>query len=263
MRWLEASRRRRFLFGSVAAVLGVLGYRGWRAFGPATITFKALEQPAGFRSIDRGQLSSTGFSPLLGVGRRGQSTPQAVRAEAVVDKDLCAALFGKQFPPEPIVSIASFSDFYCPYCRLLTPLVAHLEREAGSRLSVVWHEYPILGQASRMAARAALAAKRQGAYSAFQEKMFTTAFQPTPGYLSNLCRAIGIDFTRMLADMDSDEVKLELAISTELARRFGFYGTPDLIVGKTVVEGAIEERMLRDLIEIERQEGARNPCTNA
>ncbi|MBI1220807.1 MAG: thioredoxin domain-containing protein [Rhodobacteraceae bacterium] len=259
----EKPKRRRVLIGAAAVVLGYLGLRGWRAFVSPAIKFEALEHPRGFRMIAGGQVSTGTFGPLIGLGAAGTPEPLRAQAESLVHRDFCAALFGSTDPPPSIVQIASFSDYYCPYCRVLTPLIARLSKEPGTHLSVAWHEYPILGDASRVAARAALAARRQGAYLEFQERMFRASFQPTSAYLSDLCRTIGIDFVQLQVDMASEEVSLDLAESAALARSLGFFGTPDLVVGKTVVQGAVEERVLRRLIGIERQEGLGDLCTIA
>lgn len=227
------------------------------------IQFESRDRPPGFRAIAGGRVSTGASGLLIGLNAAAAPEPLAKQAEAMIDQSFCVALFGRPDPSLTDVRIASFSDYFCPYCRILTPFVARIAAEPGARMTVAWHEYPILGQTSRIAARAALAARRQGAYSAFQQRMFRTIFQPTPAYLAELCRALGIDFKRLQSDMDSEEVSLELAESAALARRFGFYGPPDLVAGKTVVEGAADERLLWRLIEIERKERLGDLCTIA
>ena len=127
-------------------------------------------------------------------------------------------------------------------------------------MSVKWHELPLLGGGSRLAAKAALAARRQGAYPAFHERMMTAKFQATPAYLAALSEGIGLDYARLEADMESTDIDLELHVSAALARRFGFIGTPALVIGKTAVLGEIGERVTRELIATERKEGLGNLC---
>lgn len=251
--------RRRFLFGSALGLLCYLGYREWPIIHSPELEFEAVDQPPGFRAIVGSRISTGSSGPLIGLGRTKTTDPLVTQAEAIVDGGFCAALFGPATGPST-VRIAYFSDYYCPYCRVLTPLVARLSAELGSGVSVAWHEYPILGKSSRVVARAALAAKRQGAYAAFQERMSKMSFMPTPAYLADLCRSLGISFPQLQADMASEEVSLELAVSAALAQRFGFLGTPDLVIGKTVTQGAVEEPVVRRLIEIERKEGVGNIC---
>ncbi|TGG92168.1 MAG: DsbA family protein, partial [Aphanocapsa feldmannii 277cV] len=61
------------------------------------------------------------------------------------------------------IAVVEFFDYQCPYCkRALGPVTELLETD--SQVRVVWKEYPILGPDSRFAARAAMAAERQGHY---------------------------------------------------------------------------------------------------
>lgn len=263
MQSVQKVGRRRILIISAAFAVTYLAYRGSSIFFAKDIKFEPLAQPHGFRMVARGQLSTAAFGPLTGLD--GMPAPDALtkRAQSVVDNDFCAALFESDRQSDNPVRIATFSDYYCPYCRILIPRLAQLATASGSGIKVAWHEWPILGEASRIAARAALAARRQGAYLAFQSRMMKASFQPTPAYLADLCRDMEIDFTRLQADMMSDHIDLELAVSAALADRFGFIGTPDLVIGKTVLQGDAREQTVRRLIEIERQEGLGNLCTTA
>lgn len=155
------------------------------------------------------------------------------------------------------VPIAYFSDYNCGFCRQLSPRLARLSQTAD--LSVTWHELPLLGPASIRAARAALAARNQGAHAAFHARLMDRAIAPTPATLRDLARQERLDPDRLIADMQAPGVTRQLAITADLARRFGFFGTPALVVGRTATLGAISEVRLENLIALERQEPA-PPC---
>ena len=129
-----------------------------------------------------------------------------------------------------------------------------------NEVAVAWHELPLLGDSSNLAAKAALAAKRQGAYVTFHERLMTTPFQATPEFLSRLAGDLGVDEERLVADMESPEVVRELENSSALARVFAFVGTPALVIGRTVVQGQISDEMVRNIIELEREEGWNAAC---
>lgn len=245
---------------TVGAVL--VAYGGWRvlpAFTGPRLDFEALEDPRGFRRIAGGPVS-TNAAPFLGISAIGAAGPDAAEAESAVAADLCGALFGGRDFSAGTVPIASFSDYYCPYCRVQTRLLTRIEAESGGTVRVVWHELPLLGDSSRLAAKAALAARRQDAYAAFHARMMRAAFQATPGYLEALAASIDLDPARLAADMESPEIARELAISAALARRFGFFGTPALVIGKTAALGEIAENVGLRLIELERAEGMGPAC---
>jgi predicted DsbA family dithiol-disulfide isomerase len=254
------SRLRRNLIagGVVAGVLGLWhGAPHVMRLLPRSFDFEPLADPPGFRRI-AGGATSGGFDPFAGLSAPRPETGPRVDPDAL-RADLCGALYGAA-PGEGVVPVASFSDYYCPFCRVLTGRLAAIEAESGGAVRIAWHEWPLLGETSEMAARAALAAKRQGAYVAFHEALMRGVFVATPAFLANLAGRLGIDAARMLADMDSAETARAIAETRALARLFGFPGTPALIVGRTVVVGEIDDATLRALIDRERADGPIPAC---
>jgi protein-disulfide isomerase len=252
--------RRAILAGAVVA-LGLLWMvlpRLVDQIGAGGFEFVALEYAPGFRRIEAGQVSS-GLDPLAGLVGRADTGQE--EAPASVSSDPCHVLFG----PDPIdpgtVPIAFFTDYNCPYCRVMSQQLTEFEQDLGESVRIAWHEWPVLGDASERAARAALAARRQRAYRAFHQRLIRSRFLPTPAYLQDISGRVGIDAERLLRDMQSPEIERELARTRALAAFFRFPGTPGLIVGRTVVQGAIEEPRLRALIERERSERQSDACT--
>lgn len=179
---------------------------------------------------------------------------------AAVEADLCNALYADVAEDPSTVPIASFSDYYCPYCRVQMRRLADIAEQLDSGVAISWHELPLLGEGSDRAARAALAAKRQGAYLAFQQALWTTPFQPTRDYLLRLSETVGIDGERLINDMQSQDVAEDLMVSKALSRIFGFIGTPAMVVGGTVIQGEITDAVLRSVIAIELDDGWQRIC---
>jgi protein-disulfide isomerase len=61
------------------------------------------------------------------------------------------------------VTIISFIDYNCPYCKRMQPELAGIV-EADPRVRVLYKEWPIFGDASEQASRIAIAASYQGMY---------------------------------------------------------------------------------------------------
>lgn len=243
--------RRSFLKLAVAG--GVIG----AAYGGAGL-LRRLMVPApdyeplpglpGFRRVAGGPVSS-GAALFVGLG--DSPAPQ-------VDlPDICTALFAPDRPADA-VPIAYFSDARCVNCRVVSPILAKLDAEPG--VHVTWHEWPILGPMSVRAARAALAARVQGAYGLFHERLMGATLLPTESYLTRLAQEAGIDPARLLADMDSPAVERQLAVTAALARRFGFVGTPALVIRRTAVTGRMARHELLRLIGAERTGDLPPPC---
>ena len=253
-------RRRDALVGGGVAASLLLGPAAWRALREPALVFEPHPAVPGFRRIAAGAASSGTlgrFDGLVGLAGPLDATREA--ALTAVLSDLCGALFGGPVPPGA-VPVASFSDYNCPYCRVLTERLAAIEARSRSTVRVRWHELPLLGEASRTAARAALAAARQGAYPAMHARLMRSRFQLTPAYLDAVAEEIGLDPGRLRADMASPTTLAELRRSAALADVFGFPGTPVMVVGRTVVVGEIGESTLERLIARERADGPVPAC---
>jgi len=224
----------------------IVSYQGSFEFEPGPID--------GLRVIAGGEVS-TGFDPLVGVSESKSRNPQPLPS------NLCKALFKREsWSEEWGVPIASFSDYNCPYCRVQTFELAELMDDASQRFTVVWHELALLGEMSLLAAKAALAADRQGAYVAFQRRLMRSSFSPTPEYLKGLAKNIGIDGEQLVSDMRDPEILSSIESTKDLARHLRFIGTPGLVVGRTVVMGYMPIAGIEELIEAEAEYGVPMFC---
>ncbi len=237
-------RRRVFLGAGGIALLGAAAWRFWPA---PEIAFEPVNDLDGFRRI-AGQGISLGGAVLT----VGQETDARLPPSRICE----VAFEGREQGPGRLV-IASFSDFFCPYCR---ELEAELRRiaAADARVSIITHEVPLLGFASVMAAKGAIAADRQGAYEPYYARLIRTTFVPNRAYLEDFARGEALDVARFMDDLDADATQAQLADSLAAFRTFGFVGTPGLAVGGTLVNGVIAPRVLRQLVEMEIAADA--PC---
>jgi predicted DsbA family dithiol-disulfide isomerase len=251
--------RRLLLIGGTLAIIAVYKYQLLPAFFQKPLQFEPLETPAGFRRIPDGQ-SSIGFDPFVDVDVDARSDPEIELAIKRVRENICESLFGQRPIDDSVVQIALFSDFYCPYCRVLTQKLVRLEAESNGMILISWHELPIFGESSELAAKAAQAAKLQGAYTQFYTRLMKTPFQATPGYIKALADDIGVDYGQLRRDMEGDKVALTLLDSAALAEIFAFIGTPAMVIGRTVVQGAISREMLKQIIDQERSDGPLDDC---
>lgn len=254
----RALHRRAALLGAAAAATGA--WWAWPRVAQLFVgdfDFELLDDPQGFRRIAAGETSGMP-SPFFGL-EAPDAQEQAI-PEGAVRADLYTGLFGGS-PPAGVVPIASFSDYNCPFCRVLTERLSNLEERSGGGVRITWHEWPRLGPTSVSAARAALAADMQGAYATFHKRLMPGRFVATPEYLEILARDIGVDGDRLLADMESDTVSERLRTTEAVARVFGFIGTPALVVGRTVIVGTVSESVIAALVEQERRDGPLPVCS--
>ncbi|WP_025781443.1 DsbA family protein [Candidatus Synechococcus spongiarum] len=153
--------------------------------------------------------------------------------------------------PDGDVTIVEFFDYNCGYCRRSSRIIHNL-LAADDQVRVALWEWPILGEGSRFAARASLAAQQQGAYQAFHWALMDLPDQATEANVMDTARTLGLDVEKLRRDMAAPEVDAHLARSNQLARALGFTGTPAFVVGNTVAPGFASLERLQDLVRQSR-----------
>ena len=245
--------RRLAVFGGAAAI--VAGFQNAARFWDwwdDGFSFEPIADPQGFRRITGNGVGDASLAGLFaGIG---DPDPQTVLDDSIIRDNLCAILFNEG----PGVPVAVFSDYYCPYCRVLDVVLYKLSDEG--LITLRQHETPIFGAGSEWAARAAIAARAQGQGRAYFERLSGTPIRANPAFLRQVADEIGVDPVLFAADMVSDNTNAVLREATGLQRIFGFIGTPALVVGRTVLQGAISETNLRQLIDLERDQASDHPC---
>jgi protein-disulfide isomerase len=156
--------------------------------------------------------------------------------------------------PRGDVTIVEFFDARCGFCKQLHPSLEALIRRDGN-VRVVMMDLPVLGPTSVQAARALLAAHRQGRYAALQDALLTHRGEPTEPVLRDLAQRIGLDWARLRRDMDDPAIARRIEANTRLAQSLGIQGTPALVIagpagpaGATLVPGAVDLAQLERLV---------------
>ncbi|OLF73144.1 hypothetical protein AWH62_09375 [Maricaulis sp. W15] len=145
-------------------------------------------------------------------------------------------------PDDAEVVIIEFMDYKCSYCRVAAAWVEDVREQYGDRVQIVFKEYPILGDDSIEAARAALAALRQGeeVYAAFHLAMVRSSGPLPSARIDQLATVSGVDVARMRTDMDDPAIMAHINQVHSLGRALNVTGTPFFIVDGTVIPGANE-----------------------
>jgi protein-disulfide isomerase len=149
--------------------------------------------------------------------------------------------------PSGDVTLVEFFDYSGPYCRMMPPVLAEAEA-ADPQLRIVYKELPILGPNSVFAAKAALAADRQGKYVAFHRALFQIRGPLEESKVLEAAAAVGLDTDRMKADMKDAAVDGALEKTGKLAQALQITGTPGFVVGDQLTTGAADLTTLQGLI---------------
>jgi protein-disulfide isomerase len=149
--------------------------------------------------------------------------------------------------PQGDVTIVEFFDTRCPYCRKLEPVVdSFLNQDRKVRL--VYKDLPILGPASVLGSKALMAAQRQDAYVKMREAVMKLPPDTTLAQIETTARSLGLDWMRMARDMDDPSVQARIDANLKLAHELGIQGTPALVIGDTLIPGAVDMADLRKAV---------------
>ena len=149
------------------------------------------------------------------------------------------------------VTIYEFFDYNCGYCkRVFGPIQEVLAEDDDIR--VVIKEFPILSQSSLVAAQAAIATQKQGVFPNYHVTMMTNPGAISMDTILAAARNAGADVDRLQRDMRSDETAAVINRTRMSAEQLKISGTPGLIIGSTIIPGAISGEELRRLIAEER-----------
>jgi protein-disulfide isomerase len=138
------------------------------------------------------------------------------------------------------ISIVEWFDYQCPYCRKIEPDLRQLTQDDG-KVRLVWKDWPILGDVSKVAARMALAAKYQDKFQAAHEAMIGLTTKLTEPRIQEVLAGASIDIDRLNRDLAANATTIDAILSRNNAQAeaFGFQGTPSFIVGKFRVPGIL------------------------
>lgn len=128
------------------------------------------------------------------------------------------------------VTLVVFSDFECPWCGKLEPVLAQLLAANPDKVRVVFKHLPLPMHAqAEPAALAAIAAQRQGKFWEMHDGLFMTQ-QWTPNTVTETATRVGLDMTRFQADLNSQETRMQLAKDRADAQAAEVNATPSIFV---------------------------------
>jgi protein-disulfide isomerase len=140
--------------------------------------------------------------------------------------------------PKGDVTVVEFFDYRCPYCKAVAPDLAKAVAADG-KVRLIYKEFPILGPESLTAAKAALAAVRQGKYVAFHDKLFAFKGSLDDSAIYAMAGDLGLDVARLKIDMGKADIKDIIDRSYSLADKLKIQGTPAFVIGDTLIPGAV------------------------
>jgi protein-disulfide isomerase len=168
-----------------------------------------------------------------------------------LERDPNAPVIGN---PDGDVTVVEFFDYNCPYCKRAADEVAKV-LDTDKEVRIVYREWPILGEGSVFAARAALAARAQGKYPEMHKALMSMRGRVNERSTLQAAAELGLDIDQLRADMEDPAVQEHIDTTMRLASSLGFSGTPSFVIGEARAPGLIDAEQMQQMIDDVREGG--------
>jgi protein-disulfide isomerase len=135
------------------------------------------------------------------------------------------------------ITIMEFSDYQCPFCARVEPLIAEALAAYPTQAHFVYKHFPLesIHPHAMGASQAAIAAQKQGKFWEMHELLFANQRALQPEKLIEYAQQLELDIDKFKEDMNSDAVKQAVREDMRLASTVGVRGTPTIFVNGKVL----------------------------
>lgn len=142
-------------------------------------------------------------------------------------------------PAAAKITIIEFSDFQCPFCKRGKDTMAEVLKKYPNDVKVVFKHLPLaFHDKAEPAARASMAAGKQGKFWEMHDALFDNQAQLGAEFFLDQAKKLGLDVEKFKKDMDADDVTEQIKKDKDLADKNGISGTPGFFVNGVAVRGA-------------------------
>jgi protein-disulfide isomerase len=157
------------------------------------------------------------------------------------------------------VTVVEFMDYNCGWCKKSVKEMQSLIA-SDKNVRIVMKEFPIFGEGSEYAARAALASVKQNKYWELHQAMFASEVKITPEVVDQIAKEQGLDVAKMKTDMKAAEIDATIKKNQALAQSLALTGTPGFVVDSNLIPGYTELANLQAMLAKTRAEGGCKYC---
>jgi len=134
------------------------------------------------------------------------------------------------------VIIALFTDFQCPYCARILPLLNQVLEKYQGKVKLVFQNFPLsTHQFARKAASAALAAGKQGKFWELHDRLFQNYNRLNDQVVQEQAKELGLDLQKFDKDMADPQIMQVINQDMQDGAKAGVRGTPTLFVNGSLL----------------------------
>jgi protein-disulfide isomerase len=145
-------------------------------------------------------------------------------------------------PANAKITVIEFFDYKCGFCHAANDWVWNL-METRDDVRVIFKELPILSENSHGAAKAAIAAQKQGKYKDFHRALMRAQGDLGPQQVMQIAASVGLDVVKLQKDMDDAKVEAQIAGVRAQATGLGINGTPGFVINGKLITGFAKDQL--------------------
>ena len=190
--------------------------------------------------IKKGIKASAVYAETIKDGRSTpKPRPQRKAPPATRQKVALEDSTPKKGSDNPLVTIVEFSDFQCPFCTRVNPTIAQIQKTYGDKVQIRFRNLPLsFHKRAKPAAKAALAAHKQGKFWEMHDKLFANQKALEDADFEKYAKELRLNVTQFKSDLASSEIDAMVSKDSAAAAKYGARGTPTLFVNGVPVRGA-------------------------
>ena len=148
------------------------------------------------------------------------------------------------------VTIVEWSDFQCPFCSRVEPTIKQIEDAYKDDVKFVWRNEPLSFHPNALpAAKAAMAANKQGKFWQMHDLMYAHQQDLSDAKYEEWAKQVGLDVERWKKDKDSPEIAAAIAKDAAYGQQVGADGTPTFFIDGKVIAGAMPFASFKPIID--------------
>jgi len=158
-------------------------------------------------------------------------------------------------PANAPFTLEEFGDFQCPPCGKLSEPINQLQRDCGSKLRVIFRNFPLaVHQHAKEAALAAEAAGLQGKFwpmhdLLFREQAVWSISDNARSLFESYAGMIGLNLEKFKKDVQSNEVEERISVDQRRGSVIGVKSTPTIFLNNEALRPEVlDPTKLRDVV---------------
>jgi thiol-disulfide isomerase/thioredoxin len=198
---------------------------------PSVQVFSSQGQLLGTIPVEDG-ISAIDIAPqgeMLYLINNKTQTFSAIGVSFVADIDITGSPV--KGPVDAPVTMVLFTDFECPYCSKIVPLLEQVLERNSQTVKLIFKNMPLkFHKMAQPSARAALAAQEQGKFWEFHDRLFEAQNTLSKETINKIARDLNLDIQKFEQDMASPKIQAQINQDLMAAEKAGVTGTPTVFI---------------------------------